>query len=126
MKRSLWMLLITCLLMAFRPQADIGEMIAALKVGNAAQIARLFDNTVEITLPEKSSTYSKNQAEVVLRDFFNLHPVKNFEVLHQGENGGAQYCIGTLHTKTGIYRTTVYMKRKAEKQIVQEIRFELN
>jgi len=95
-----------------------------LREGNAAQIATYFDNTVEITLPEKSNNYSKSQAEVILRDFFNNNPVKSFTVLHKGENSGSQYCIGTLLTKNGSYRATVFMKQKDNKQTLQEIRFE--
>ncbi len=104
--------------------SGIDEIVTALKNGNATQIAKYFDNTVEITLPDKSNSYSKNQAEVIIRDFFSIHPVKGFEILHKGENAGSQYCIGTLSTKNGSFRTTVYMKQKGDKQVLQEIRFE--
>jgi hypothetical protein len=95
-----------------------------MKNGDAAMIAKHFDNTVEITMPDKSNSYSKNQAEIVLRDFFSTNTVKSFEVIHKGENAGSQYCIGTLVTKNGSFRTTVFMKQKGEKQLLQEIRFE--
>ncbi len=102
----------------------IDEVVTAIKSGNAAQIAKYFDNTVEINLPDKSNTYSKSQAEIVLKDFFANNPVKNFEVIHKGENAGSQYCIGTLITKSGSFRTTIYMKVKGEVQVLQELRFE--
>ena len=95
-----------------------------MKNGDAAQIARFFDNTVEITMPDKSNNYSKNQAEIVLKDFFSTNGIKTFEVIHKGENAGSQYCIGTLVTKNGSFRTTVFMKQKNDKQLLQEIRFE--
>jgi len=44
--------------------------------------------------------------------------------MHKGDKGGAQFCIGTLNTKTGNYRTTIFMKQKGDKQVLQEIRFE--
>ena len=100
------------------------EVINALKSGNTAQIARFFDNTVEITMPGKSSSFSKSQAELVLKDFFNNNPVKGFEVMHKGDNAGSQFCIGNLDTKNGSYRTTLFMKQKGDKQLLQEIRFE--
>ncbi len=111
-------------LTSFTVSASIDEMVKALKEGNAAEIARYFDNTVEITLPDKSNSYSKSQAEVVLRDFFINNPVKGFNLLHKGENNGSQYCIGNLVTKNGTYRATVFMKLKGGRQILQEIRFE--
>jgi antitoxin component YwqK of YwqJK toxin-antitoxin module len=100
------------------------EIINAVKSGNATEVAKYFDNTVEITLPEKSNSYSKKQAQLVLQDFFTKNEVKNFEVIHQSESSGSQYCIGNLTTINGVFRTTIYMKQKGDKQLVQELRFE--
>jgi len=124
MKRIFTLLSIFAVLSSFSLFSSIDEIVNALKEGNAAEIAKYFDNTVEITLPDKSNSYSKSQAEVVLRDFFNNNPVKSFTILHKGENGGSEYCIGTLVTKNASYRTTVFMKQKANRQTLQEIRFE--
>lgn len=99
-------------------------VINALKSGNAKEVAKYFDSTVEITLPEKSNSYSKSQAQLVLKEFFKSINVKGFEVIHQSENAGSQYCIGNLKTDMGPYRTTIYMKQKGEKQLIQELRFE--
>ena len=124
MKRIFTLVSVFAALSSFTFFSSIDEIVNALKEGNAAQIAIYFDNTVEITLPDKSNSYSKSQAEVILRDFFSNNPVKSFTILHKGENGGSQYLIGTLVTKTGSYRTTVFMKQKDNKQTLQEIRFE--
>ena len=124
MKRFFTLVATTVLLSSFTFFISIDEVVAAMKNGDAAQIARFFDNTVEITMPDKSNNYSKNQAEIVLKDFFSTNGVKTFEVIHKGENAGSQYCIGTLVTKNGSFRTTVFMKQKNDKQLLQEIRFE--
>ena len=124
MKRIFTLFSILAIASSFSIFSGIDEIISALKAGNATEIAKSFDNTVEITLPDKSNSYSKSQAEVVLRDFFINNPVKGFEILHKGENGGSQYCIGVLVTKNASYRTTVFMKQKGSKQTLQEIRFE--
>lgn len=124
MKRFFTLIATTVLLSSFTFFTSIDEVVTAMKNGDAAQIARFFDNTVEITMPDKSNNYSKNQAEIVLKDFFSTNGVKNFEVIHKGENAGSQYCIGTLITKNGSFRTTVFMKQKNDKQLLQEIRFE--
>ncbi len=124
MKRFLLISCASLMLFSFTIFAGINEVITGIKSGDAAQVAKYFDNTVEITLPEKSNSYSKSQAELILRDFFANNPVKSFTILHQGDNAGSQYCIGTLITKAATYRTMIYMKLKGEKQLVQEIRFE--
>lgn len=124
MKRFFTFLLLSFILTSFTRAIGIEEVVASLKLGNASQIARYFDNTVEITLPEKTNSYSKSQAEIILKDFFNNNSVKSFQVIHKGDNAGSQFCIGTLITKTNAYRTTIFMKQKGDRQVLQEIRFE--
>ena len=103
---------------------SITEVISAIKSGNASEVTKYFDNTVEITLPQKSSSYNKTQASLVLRDFFNENPVKDFQVIHQSEKEGSVYCIGTLSTVNGSFRATIFMKQSGSKQLIQELRFE--
>lgn len=103
---------------------SVDEVESAIKNGNASQLSKYFDNTIEITLTDKSNTYSKSQAELVLKDFFNNNVVRGFEIVHKGNNAGTQFIIGTLETKNGEYRTTIYMKQKGDKQLLQELRFE--
>ncbi len=124
MKQFFTLIAASLLLTSFSVSGGIEEIINALKAGNASQISKYFDNTVEITLPDKSNSYSRSQGEMILKDFFSNAQVKSFEVMHKGENAGSQYCIGTLVTSNGSYRTTVFMKQKGDKQTVQEIRFE--
>lgn len=103
---------------------SLDEIISAIKNGNASQLSKFFDNTVEITFSDRSNAYSKSQAELVVKDFFNNNAVKNFEIVHRGDNDGAQYLIGTLQTNNGEFRTTIFLKQKGDKQLLQEIRFE--
>lgn len=108
---------------AFTPQ-PFEDVIKAIKSGDASQISQYFDNTLEISLPDKSSSYNKKQAETVLQNFFTSNAVKDFEILHTSDNTGSQYCIGNLKTSNGIYRTTIFMKQKGNKSLLQELRFE--
>ena len=56
----------------------LNDVVNAIKSGNAAAVAKYFDNTVDITVNGKSTNYSKAQGEVVLRDFFANNAVKSF------------------------------------------------
>src|SRR4051812_24609937 len=106
MKRFFTFFAVTVLLTSFTFFSSIDEVINAMRTGNASEVSRFFDNTVELNMPGKSNSYSKSQAELVLKDFFNSNGVKSFEIIHKGENSGSQYCIGTLVTKSGSFRTT--------------------
>lgn len=124
MKKFFTLITIGALLSSFTFLSSIDEVISAMKDGNAADVARYFDNTVEINTPDKNNSYSKSQAELVLKDFFSSNTVKSFNVLHKGENSGSQFCIGTLVTRNGSFRTTIFMKQKGDKQVLQKITFE--
>lgn len=124
MKLLFTLSLVAGLLSSFVARVGIDDVISAMKTGNSSQVAKYFDASVELSMPDKSNSYSKSQAELVLKDFFATNAVKGFEVIHKGENAGSQYCIGTLVTKTGSYRTTIFMKQKGDGQVLQELRFE--
>ncbi len=124
MKKLLFLVSTVMILSSFVQQNGLNDVINAIKAGNAATVSKFFDNTVEISLGGKSGNYSKSQAEVVLRDFFSNNVIKSFTVIHQGDSGGSGYFIGTLVTNKGTYRTTVNLKQKGEKLVLQELKFE--
>lgn len=103
---------------------EIDNVVVALKSGNAAQISRYFDSRVDITLPERTDNYSRTQAEMVLKDFFLNNGVRNFNLKYKSDNAGANYCVGTLETKSGNYRTTLLMKQKGDRQYLQDLSFQ--
>lgn len=110
---------------AFRlPVSGLDDVINALRSGNAQELSKYVDDNIEISLPDKSDSYSRGQAVMVLKDFFSNNGVSGFDVQFKGENGGSQFCVGTLKTKSGSYRTTVFMKTKDGRQLVKEIRFQ--
>ncbi|HWJ91217.1 MAG TPA: DUF4783 domain-containing protein [Flavisolibacter sp.] len=109
---------------AMNPISGLDDVINSLRSGNAQELARYVDDNIEISLPDKSDSYSRTQAVMVLKDFFANNGVTGFEVQFKGENGGSQFCVGKLSTRSGSYRTTVFMKTKAGRQLVKEIRFQ--
>jgi hypothetical protein len=105
---------------------DEFEVIAAaIRAGDAHTVAVHFDRTVDIKTDDKSITYSKNQAELVLKDFFQHNMPRSFMIIHRGSSAkGAKYIIATLETSTGTYRSFVYVKDVGGKPLIQEMSFE--
>ena len=126
MKAIFTSFLVTGLIMfsSFAQSDNIDGVIGALRSGNAAELAKYFDDNVELTLPVKSDSYSKAQAQVIIKDFFSNNGVKTFELKHKGDSPGGHYCIGTLQTKSGNFRAHVFMKSKGNKEVLKEIRFQ--
>ncbi len=122
--KGLAALLIALLLISFKPYFSIDDVATAMRSGNVNQLSAYLDNRVDITLPDKSDTYGKTQAEMVIRDFFSSNGVQNFQIKHKGENAGSEFCIGVLKTRNGDYKTVLFMKLKGDKQLLQELRFQ--
>ena len=124
MKKALLLLPVFLIVISSFAQGGIDEVISAIKSGNATGVTKYFDNYVDISMPDKSSNYSKSQGEVILKDFFTNNGIKNFDVKFKGNNDNGDYCIGTIQTKNGSYRATVYMRVKGGKQVIQDIRIQ--
>jgi len=113
-------------LVSFRPVYTLDDIAYAIRLGNAGELSRYLDNRVDICLPDKSDSYSKIQAEMIIRDFFSTNGVRNFVVRKIGFTGGSEYCVGVLQTRNGDYRTTLFTRQKGDKQLLQELRFQFN
>ncbi|HVS98611.1 MAG TPA: DUF4783 domain-containing protein [Puia sp.] len=127
MKRVLGLavLMVSLVLVSYRPLYTLDDITYAIRAGNVGELSRYLDNRVDISLPDKSDTYSKIQAEMIIRDFFSTNGVQNFTIKHKGNNGGgSEFCVGVLQTRNGDYRTTLFVKQKGDKQLLQEIRFQ--
>lgn len=97
---------------------------SALGSGNVSSITRYFDNAVSISVSGSPSTYSRSQAEMVLRDFFGKNEARGFTAEHTGGSKGSSYAIGTLATASGKYRAYFAVRQKENRYIIQEIRIE--
>jgi hypothetical protein len=98
---------------------------AALRTGNAAALAEYFNATIDLTLPGSEGTYSKSQAELIVKAFFSANKPEEFEIQHQGSSGeGSQFCIGTLTTDNGDFRTYFLVKSFGKQSLITQLQFE--
>ena len=107
------------------PQEDIpGGIIQAIRSGNAANLAKYFNVNVELTLSQGEEIYSKDQAELILKDFFSKHVPNSFDILHKGGKEGSRYAIGNLSTTNGNFRVTILIKLKDSQPYIHQLRIE--
>ncbi|MBQ2352643.1 MAG: DUF4783 domain-containing protein, partial [Bacteroidales bacterium] len=60
------------------------KVFDAMRVGNSTELSKYFNNSVEVAILETESVYSRQQAEQVVKNFFEKNSPKNFTLLHQG------------------------------------------
>jgi hypothetical protein len=84
----------------------------ALKAGNSKDLSRYFNDMVDVTFDGEKGSYSKVQAEFVLKDFFRRNSPIDFEYIHQGSSKeGLKYAIGRYTAQEKSFRVVVYIKQ---------------
>lgn len=123
---NLFTAVIVLLLVTFTAKADYTAgtfppaLSSAMKSGNAAEVSKYFNSSVELVVLGDESVSSKNQAEMILKKFFEKNTPISFSVMFEGGKDKSQYAIGKLVAKTGTFR--VYFLIKG--QIIHQIRIE--
>lgn len=102
----------------------ISQVRETIKAGSAKELSRFLNQNVDVMIDEQLQTYSKPQAEFVLRDFFKAHPPSEFNIIHQGSSkGGQPFAIGLYKSGSETYRVFMKIKNEGNQQLVHEIRF---
>lgn len=101
-----------------------GGISIAFKAGNAAELSKFMNTTVEVLLLDKEDFYKKNVAETILKDFFTAYPARDFIIRHQGAKSDAQYAIGILKTEKGDFRVYFLLKKVNSELLIHQIRIE--
>jgi len=98
----------------------------AIKAGNATELSKYMNSTIELILLDKEDFYKKNVAETILKDFFNEYRIKDFTVLHQGQGSksDAEYAIGNMKTEKGDFRVYFLLKKVNQELLIHQIRID--
>lgn len=95
-----------------------------LKSGNAEELSEYFNNTIDITIGNNKSPYSKAQAEMVLRDFFKANPPVDFNIIHTGSSkAGLKFAIGQYKTGKSAYSVLIRIRENEKNWLIHEISF---
>ncbi|CAH1001632.1 hypothetical protein LEM8419_02537 [Neolewinella maritima] len=105
---------------------SISDITRALGSGDLATLTDLMDAEVELSILADENTYAKEQARQKLTAFFAANTPSGFSQVHQGssKSDNAEYCIGNLTTSNGVYRVYIYVAKKGERTVLQELRFD--
>ena len=127
MNTKKWVYTVVLLLgtLSVKAQGDIfAPMKEALKAGSAKELVKYVNQSVEINVEGEINTYSKAQAEFVLRDFFKKYPVTDFSISHTGSSKSElQYAIGTYKSNGNQLTVLIRLKQTGTTHLIHEISF---
>ena len=122
--KILLLLLIPISMLAFTPDI-IDGISAAIRSGNPKNISKYFIENIDLKVINQEDVYSKQQAEMILKDFFTKHPVKSYTVSHKSElKAGSQYILGVLETTNGKFRIYFLTKINGAETHIHQFRIE--
>lgn len=109
-----------------RSQASEKEAIAhAIQKGNAKAVGAYFATSVDLTLDDLEDVYSKDQAIVILENFFSENPPSAFSLKHEGKSKlEDHFYIGDLKTPDQGYRLTFFLKKEGDAFKLKQLRIE--
>ena len=74
--------LMSALFLLAQDQVKIPNGISiAIKAGNAAELSKFINSTVELRVLDKEDFYKKNVAETILKDFFEVYKTRDFVII---------------------------------------------
>lgn len=120
-------ILITLITLTARAQDQVkipDGISIAFKAGNAAELSKYMNTTIELLLLDKEDFYKKTAAEAILKDFFTEYQTRDFAIRHQGAKNDAQYAIGNLRTEKGDFRVYFLLKKVGQELLIHQIRIE--
>lgn len=114
MKSTVLMILLSVWVFPLAVQAQsevMNDIRAAIKSGSSKELSQYLNSEVELYFYGEMSSYSRTQAEYVLKDFFKENPPRNFIYKHQGSSKDGQlYAIGEYTYDNGTYSILLRIK----------------
>ena len=88
--------------------SQIDPIISAIQDGSSSELARFFNPTISLNINGQQGDYSKNQAEIVLKDFFKKNPPIDFSLVFKNENqSSVSTYIGEYASGQGSYKVFI-------------------
>ncbi|MBC7555213.1 MAG: DUF4783 domain-containing protein [Taibaiella sp.] len=104
-------------------RAPMDEVVNAVRSNRVTDISRYFDNFVPININNSTSNYSRNQAELVLHDFFDKNPPRDFKVMDSGSpSSNTTFTISAFSSPNGRFNIYILMRQKDNTYVIKEIR----
>jgi hypothetical protein len=105
---------------------DVNAKISqAIKNASTSELSKHFNTSIDLTIPGSEGTYSKVQAEQILKSFFTKYSPQSFAINHKGNsNDGSMYAIGTYKSSGKTFRTYFLVKPIDGQMLIHQLKFE--
>ena len=110
---------------AFGQDPTTDKAVKAFQTGASKDLAALFADNLDIVIEEVNDIYSREQAEQIVKKFFEKNQPKSFKINNSGTTPlGLIYRIGELETATGKFKVEFKLKKVGENNVISQLEIE--
>lgn len=110
---------------AFGQDPTTDKAAKAFQTGASKDLAALFADNLDIVIEEVNDIYSREQAEQIVKKFFEKNQPKSFKINNSGTTPlGLIYRIGELETATGKFKVEFKLKKVGENNVISQLEIE--
>lgn len=103
---------------------SIDTIISAIDNGSSSDLAKYFDSSISLNVNGLQGDYSKNQAELVIKDFFKKNPSMGFSLVFRSENNPSlSSYIGDYQTNQGLFKVFIKVSQQASDFKIYSLEF---
>jgi hypothetical protein len=107
-------------------QPNYTTVLQAIRQSNMQALATYWDTQVELTIGTSDHFYDATKTSELVADFLKKNKPSECTIVHSGSasDKSSHYLIGKLVAGGKVYRLYILFKAKADKYVIQEMRFE--
>ncbi len=99
----------------------IGKYIES---GDYEKLSAWFAENLELDVLGAINNCTKNQAKLIMKNFFTNYTPKKFSIVHKGGKTPMKYAVGSLNAGGEKFRIILFVKSNGSVDSVQQLRIE--
>ncbi len=98
------------------------QIQSAFEKGDANALSRIFSGMLVLEMPDKAGSYSKSQAQMIMRAFFSKHNADSFSISRRGNHrDGSKFLIGFYESAGSRYRVYIILKSHENQLLIHHL-----
>jgi len=107
-----------------REELSIESVISAIDSNSSSDLAKYFESSISLNVNGQQGSYSKNQAEIVIRDFFKKNPSQGFSIVYSSEtNPSLSSFIGDYLSGEGTFKVFIKVSQQDSNLKIYSLEF---
>lgn len=87
---------------------QIDPVITAIELGSSSDLSKHFLPSISLNINGQQGDFSKNQAELVLREFFKKNPPSGFSLIFKNENPSSHSTyVGEYSSNNAVFKVFI-------------------